>query len=232
VLAGFDRTTAGLLYLALVFVPLLTFSVGGLSVAGELEDGSLALLCAQPLARSEVFAGKFLGLLAAVWGAVLAGFGATGVVVGVQAGGGNLGAFLSLVGLLLLYGACTLALGTLLSVTLRSRARAIGAAFAAWLFFVYLSDLGTIGLAIARHLSPWQLFALALLNPVEQARVAGTLALTDRLEVLGPVGIFAMDQAGHAGRAGVTALLGVLLVGSTLALVALGLRVFRKAVLS
>ena len=97
----------------------------------------------------------------------------------------------------MVYRASTLAIGTLLSVTLRSRVRAIGAAFAAWLLFVYVSDLGSIGLAIARGLAPAQLFALALLNPVEQARVAGTLALTDRLEVLGPVGIFALD---HLGR--------------------------------
>jgi Cu-processing system permease protein len=228
-LAGFDRTTAGLLNLALVFVPLLTFSVGGLGVAGELEDGSLAMLAAHPLSRAEVYAGKYLGLLAAVWAALLGGFGATGVVVGVEAGGGNVRAFLSLVGLLLVYAASTLALGTLLSVTLRSRVRAVGAAFAAWLLFVYVSDLGTIGLAIARHLAPWQLFALALLNPVEQARVAGTLALTERLEVLGPVGIFALD---HAGAAGVGALLLALCGGSAIALGAVGYGVFRKAVLT
>ena len=63
-LAGFDRTTAGLLNLALLFVPLLGLSLGALGVAGELEDGSLATLLAQPLTRMEVFAGKYLGLLA------------------------------------------------------------------------------------------------------------------------------------------------------------------------
>jgi Cu-processing system permease protein len=227
-LAGFDRTTASLLNLALVFVPLLTFSVGALGIAGELEDGSLAMLMAQPLERSEVFTGKFLGLLAAVWAALLTGFGATGVIVGVYAGG-DASAFLSLLGLLMLYSASTLALGTLLSVTLRTRVRAMGAAFAAWLLFVYVSDLGSIGLAIARGLAPAQLFALALLNPVEQARVAGTLALTDRLEVLGPVGIFALDQLGATG---VAVLLRLLLASTTLALLFVGQRSFRKAVLT
>jgi Cu-processing system permease protein len=227
-LAGFDRTTASLLNLALVFVPLLTFSLGALGVAGEIEDGSLAMLLAQPLTRSEVFVGKLAGLLAAVWVSLLAGFGSTGVIVGLYAGG-NVAAFLSLIGLLFVYSASTLAIGTLLSVVLRSRVRAIGAAFAAWLAFVYLSDLGSIGLAIARGLRPGQLFALALLNPVEQARVAGTLALTDRLDALGPVGIFALD---HLGAAGVVALVHGLLAATALALGALGLRIFRKAVLA
>jgi Cu-processing system permease protein len=227
-LAGFDRTTASLLNLALVFVPLVTFSVGALGIAGELEDGSLALVLAQPLTRAEVFAGKFFGLLAAVWLAQAFGFGATGVIVGLYAGGDAI-AFLSLFGLLAVYSASTLAIGTLLSVLLRSRVRAIGAAFAAWLLLVYLSDLGSIGLAIARHLRPGQVFALALLNPVEQARVAGTLALTHRLDVLGPAGIFALD---HLGAGGVVLLIHVLLGASALALAALGLGIFRKAVLA
>jgi Cu-processing system permease protein len=228
-LAGFDRTTASLLNLALVFVPLLTFSVGALGVAGELEDGSLALVLAQPITRDEVFAGKFFGLLAAVWIALLCGFGATGVIVGVYSGGGNVGAFLALLGLLAVYSAATLAIGTLLSVALRSRVRAIGAAFAAWLAFVYVSDLGAIGLAIARGLRPGQLFALALFNPVEQARVAGTLALTDRLDALGPVGIFALD---HLGASGVAALLHGLMAATAIGLGVVGLRIFRKAVLA
>jgi Cu-processing system permease protein len=227
-LAGFDRTSAGVLNLALVFVPLVTFMAGALALSGEIEDGSLAMLLSQPLTRAEVFVGKFLGLLAAVWASILCGFGTTGVVVGLYAGG-NARSFLSLVGLLLVYSASTLAIGTLLSVTLRSRVRATGAAFAAWLLFVYVSDLGSIGLAIARGLAPGQLFVLALMNPVEQARVAGTLALTDRLEVLGPVGIFALD---HLGARGVSVLLHGLLALSAVALLLAGQRIFRKAVLS
>jgi len=170
-LAGFDRTTAGLLNLALLFVPLITLSLGGLGLAGELEDGSLAVLLAQPLTRGEVYLGKYLGLLGAVGASIFAGFGAAGLVITAVAGGGNAVAFLQLVGLAVLLAAATLALGTLLSAALSSRAKAVGGAFAAWLVIVYGSDLGAIGLAAARSLSPAQVFALALLNPVEQARV-------------------------------------------------------------
>ena len=92
-LAGFDRTTASLLNLALLFVPMVTLSLGGLGIAGDLEDGSLAMLLAQPITRLEAYAGKYLGLLAAVSAAVLIGFGATGVIVAVSAGGGNAAAF-------------------------------------------------------------------------------------------------------------------------------------------
>ena len=215
-LAGFDRTTASLLNLALLFVPLVTLSLGGLGIAGELEDGSLALLLSQPLTRAEAYAGKYLGLLAAVSASILIGFGVPGVIVGISAGGGNVRGFAMLVALTLLLGAATLSIGTLLSVALRARARVIGAAFAVWLLLVYVSDLGTIGLTIARNLGPAQIFVLALLNPVQQARVLGTLTLSQRLDVLGPVGVFGLDRFGASGLT--TLLLGVLLVTTAMPL--------------
>lgn len=228
-LAGFDRTTAGLLNLALLFVPLVTLSLGGLGVAGELEDGSLAVLLANPVTRAEVFVGKYLGLFFSVSAAILTGFGATGIIIGVAAGGGDLGAFLGLVGISVALAAATLAIGTLLSTWLRGRAKVVGAAFAMWLLLVYVSDLGTIGLAVARNLAASQVFGLALLNPVEQARVLGTLVLTHRPEVLGPVGIYGLDRFGASGL--VAVLGGALLAFTVLPLLA-GWSSFRKVVIT
>lgn len=225
-MAGFDRTAASLLNLALLFVPLLTLSVGGLSLAGELEDGALGSLLSQPVTRLEVYAGKYLGLFAAVSFAVLGGFGACGLVVGLTSGG-DAAVFVYLVALLLLFSAATLGVGTLLSAWLGSRAKVVGAAFVTWLSFVYVSDLGTIGLAVARQLSARQVFALALFNPVQQARVLGTLALTDRPELLGPVGIWGQDTFGVFGLA--ATLVAALTLTALLALGA-GYAAFRKVV--
>lgn len=226
-LAGFDRTSASLLNLVLLFVPLLTLALGGLGIAGELEDGSLSMVLAQPVTRAEVFAGKYLGLLASVWMAILTGFGITGVVIGVSVGGAAL-SFLGLVALTLLLSAATLSLGTLLSIAMRSRARAAGAAFGTWLVLVYLSDLGTIGLAAARALSPAKVFALAVLNPVQSARLLGTLALSDRLDVLGPAGLYGIDRFGEHG---IVALLAGLLLAAALIPLAAGYQLFRHEVI-
>jgi Cu-processing system permease protein len=224
-LAGFDRTTASVLNLALLFVPLVTLTLGGLAIAGALEDASMGALLAQPVTRLEVYVGTYGGLFAAVGAAVCTGFGATGLIVGARTGAGNVQAFLGLVGLMLLLGAATLALGTLLSVALRTRARVVGAAFSAWLLLVYVSDLGVIGLTIARNLRPAQVFVLALLNPVEQARVLGTLLLSDRLDVLGPVGVFGLDTFGASG---LVALLATALAAMAVTTLAAGYALFRK----
>lgn len=224
-IAGFDRTTAGLLNLALLFVPLITLSLGGLTIAGDLEDGSMGGVLAQPVTRLEVYVGTYAGLLAAVVAALCTGFGVTGLLVGFFAGGGDVEPFLGLAGLLLLLGAATLAVGTLLSVALQTRARVAGAVFAIWLLLVYVSDLGVIGLTIARNLRPEQVFVLALLNPVQQARVLGTLFLSERLDVLGPVGLFGLDQLGFVG---LVTLLATMLAGTALGTLAAGYLVFRK----
>jgi Cu-processing system permease protein len=225
--AGFDRTTASLLNLVLLFVPLLTLSLGSLGIAGEVEDGALGFLLAQPISRAEVYAGKYLGSLAAVSSAIAVGFGATGVVVGVAAGG-DAKVFLALVLRTVLLAAATLAIGTLLSSALLSRARVIGAAFSAWLLLVFLSDLGTIGIAIARDLSAEKILALALLNPIEEARVLGTMFLSDRADVLGPAGLSAIDLFGRSGTIAVAA---CGLIASALIALSLGYGLFRKAVI-
>lgn len=226
-LSGYDRTAASLLNLAIVFAPLVSLSLGGLGVAGELEDGSLGTVLAQPLTRLEVYAGKFLGLLGAVGSSILLGFGATGVLVGLFGGGGNAATFAALLGVVLLLSATTLAFGTLLSVALRTRARVVGAAFAAWLVLVYVSDLGAIGLIVARRLDPAQVFAMALANPVQEARVLGTLALSRRLDVLGPAGVYGLDRFGEAG------VIALLTAGSLVfaaASLAAGYALFRKTI--
>ncbi len=225
-LAGFDRTTASVLNLALVFVPLLALAVGALGVAGELEDGVLAMLLAQPLTRAEVWVGKYVGQLAALAIAVSSGFGATALVIAGSVGGAHAGGFLALVGVVLLLGAATLAIGGALAVAARGRARVIGAVVALWLGLVYVSDLGTIGLSIARNLRPGQVFALALMNPVQQARVLGTLALAPAPDVLGPVGLFGIDRLGANGLA--LLLVGVLVAAAATPL-AVGYALFRKA---
>ena len=79
-LAGFGRTSAGLINLVLLVVPLMALSAGAGSIASDRERGMLAYLLAQPVSRTEVLIGKFLGLAAALLASICLGFG---VVAGV-----------------------------------------------------------------------------------------------------------------------------------------------------
>ncbi|MCZ7578292.1 MAG: ABC transporter permease [Dehalococcoidia bacterium] len=78
---GFNRTTAGLINLCILLVPLLSLVLGAAAIAGERERGTLATLLSQPISAAELLAGKYVGLTIAVWSAIALGFGAAGFLV-------------------------------------------------------------------------------------------------------------------------------------------------------
>ena len=220
----FDRSTVGLLNLVFLFVPLLTLPLGAASFSGELEDGTLATIVAQPVTRAEVFGGKLAGLIAAMTLSIGVGFGAAAVLLGVG-GRVSVASFGVLVLGAWLVGVVMTSVGVLLAVLARSRVRALAAAMAAWVAFVFLCDFGVLALAAGRLLGPDALFTLAVANPLEAVKTLVALFVTRRLEVLGPVGVHAVQVLGRGGLAAA-------LAGSIAAWVALatgaGLWVFRR----
>jgi ABC-type transport system involved in multi-copper enzyme maturation permease subunit len=223
-IAALDRTAAALLNLVLLFVPLLTLPLGATSFSGEAEDGTLPYLLSQPVTRGEVFLGKLLGLEVAMTLSLALGFGAAGAWVGARGGVGT-GAFLALAGGAWLLGVVTTTLGVLLSVLSRGRARALAAAVAAWLALVFLCDFGVLALAAARALGPSTLFGVSIANPLQAAKTLSALAISERLEILGPVGVHAVRELGRAGLG--FALAGTLVAWTALAGAGAWLR-FRK----
>jgi len=222
--AGFGRTTAGLINLILLIVPLMGLTLGALALAGEREKGTLIYLLAQPVSGGELLLGKFIGLALALTAALVIGFGLTGVLMAFAGGGGDFVIYLTLLALSVLLGIASLSLGFLISAAVRRAATAVGLALFLWLALVYFGDLGLMGTAVVLQLDIQQLLALALVNPLQVFKIAAVLDLRDNLEVLGPAGIYAFRTYGAA--------LWPLLVGLLLAWVvapfALAARVFKK----
>lgn len=196
--AGFGRTTAGLINLILLIVPLMGLTLGAISLASEREKGTLIYLMAQPISSSELLLGKFVGLALALTTALLIGFGLTGVLMVFAGGGGDFGVYLTLLVLSVLLAIASLSLGFLISAAVRRAATAVGLALFLWLVLVYFGDLGLMGTAVVMQLDVEQLLALALINPLQVFKVAAVLDLRDNLEVLGPAGIYAFRTYGAA----------------------------------
>src|SRR5690606_22185651 len=55
---GFGRTSAGLLNLMLLMVPLIGLTIGAQAIVGDRQDRSLDYLLAQPVSPLEVYVGK------------------------------------------------------------------------------------------------------------------------------------------------------------------------------
>src|SRR3990167_4885475 len=96
--AGFGRTTASLLNLVFLIVPLMGLLLGAMSVASEREQGTLTTLLAQPVTAGEILLGKFLGTAAALVATLLLGFGLSGLVISWYGGVVRFGGGLGLVG--------------------------------------------------------------------------------------------------------------------------------------
>jgi Cu-processing system permease protein len=201
--ASFGRTAASLINLVLLVVPLMALTLGAGSLAGERERGTLHYLLSQPINRAEVLLGKYLGLAAALLGALALGFGLSGFIIacyGGQAdtlyGGTGVGTYSLLTIFAFTLALGMLSLGFLISVSTRKAAVATGVALFFWLTLVFIGDLGLMGTALAFKVPIRTLFHLALVNPLQVFKMSTLMSINATLDVLGPAGIYAMQTYG------------------------------------
>lgn len=196
--AGFGRTTAGLLNLVMLVVPIMALAAGASAIAGERERGTLLYMLAQPVSRSQVLLGKYIGLAMALLCSLGAGFGLSAIVLAWRAGGVGVSAYALLVGLTALLALSMLAVGIFISVVSRRSSIATGLGLFAWLTLVFVSDLGLMASSVLFRLRVQEVFALASLNPLQAFKMTVIIGMNASLDVLGPVGAYASHTLGAA----------------------------------
>lgn len=194
--SGFGRTSAALVNLVLLVVPLMGLTLGAMSLAGERERRTLEQLLVLPIRPGEVFWAKVAGLSAALCAALTAAFALSGLVLAFRGGLGNSLLYAASLLATLLLALASLSLGLCISACSRRTAAAVGAALLAWFFFVFLSDLGLLGTSLAVRLHPEALLASAWFNPLTLYRLLAVDSLGGHLDMLGPAGQCAQDFLG------------------------------------
>jgi Cu-processing system permease protein len=194
--AGFGRTTASLINLVLLVVPLMALTIGASSLAGEREANTLSYLLAQPVTRTEVLVGKYLGLATALLASLSLGFGISGLAIALSGGGADAGSYGQIVVLAYLLALTMLSVGFLISTLTSKTSVAVGIALFVWLILVFFGDLGLMGTALVMRLEIGQLFTLALLNPLQVFKMAAVRGIHATLDVLGPAGLYAVRSYG------------------------------------
>lgn len=213
-------SVASLSSLSVYLVPLIALMLSFPALVGELERGTLLLLLTYPVARWQIVVGKFVGHLAILMLAVLVGYGAPAIVTGLQGDNGWVGwqNYLAMMGSSVLLGAAFIALGYLVSASVRERATAAGLAIGVWLVFVVLYDIGLLGLLLAdsdQRISPALFSSLMLINPTDAYRifnlmgsggaslVSGLAGLADqvRLSVMLPIAVITLWVIAPLGAA-------------------------------
>jgi Cu-processing system permease protein len=221
---GFARVTLSLMNLVLFVVPLLGLLLGVTSITTA--GGTLPLLLAQPVSRSEVYLGKYLGLALALTVAQAVGFGAGGVAIAFHAGADQLRGFVVLAALSFALGWLTVAVSLLIGVLWTDRLKSIPAALGLWLVLVVAYDLVVLGATAALRGVPLQtlLFPALILNPVDLVRVLTTLA-TGSGALFGPTSAVLVRFFGTGG--GIAIGLATLVIETVVPL-ALGVWLFRR----
>lgn len=197
--------------LSVYLIPLIALMLSFDALVGEFERGTMLLLLTYPVTRWQVIVGKFLGHVLILFIAVLFGYGGAMLIMLALTGGSIEGwqAYVSMMASSLALGAVFIALGYLLSVLVRERSTAAGAAIGLWLVFVVLYDLILFGVLLLDEgqMIGQDLFAvLMLLSPTDSYRILN-LSLFETVSQ-------AAGMAAVASRAGISAvvLAGVILL--------------------
>jgi len=157
--------------LSVYLVPLAALALGYGTVVGARERGTLELLYSLPLPREGVLVGKFLGRAATFAAGVTLGLAAGGLLVVVRYGIGLVPAYLHYLLTAVAVGVAFLSVGVCLSVVASGKARALGAALLAWVWFVLVYDLVALGAVVAFDPPQWALTAITVGNPADALRV-------------------------------------------------------------
>jgi Cu-processing system permease protein len=175
----FARTSASLVQLVVLVVPLASLLMGVLALSPE--RGTAELLFSQPVSRPTILWGKLLGLLAALAAAELIGFGLAGAVVFSSAGEEGGGGYALLVLGSVLLTAAFLAIAALLAAGAvgRKRTRALALAVVIWFAAVILLDLVALGVAslLPSAAASRLLIASVLANPAGAVRTGALLGI-------------------------------------------------------
>lgn len=197
---GFTGTSRALLsfsHALLLLLPLLALMASAPVVQRARDDGSLELLCAQPLSPAAWFAAvvavRYLVLVVplavvmvalALWGQLAQGDPVPWTFLGrsLAVSAALLWAFTGL--------------GMAISVNVRSPARVITYLVLVWALSVALLDFALIGVMLRWRLDAHAVFVLAAANPVEAARLALLSSLEPDLAAFGPVGFYLANRIG------------------------------------
>lgn len=196
---GSARVAFSLSHALVLLLPLVALTAAAPSIGRARDDGSLELLCSQPLGRGAYLVAITLVRVVAIVAPVAALFVAVALWGAIVHGQSVPWAYLARSLAVLAALAWGFAgIGFLISTVVRHPVRVLTYVVLIWAAAVALLDAGLIGVLLRWRLDARAVFALAALNPVEDARLALLSGIDRDLSTLGPVGFFLVGKLGDA----------------------------------
>ena len=192
--SALDVSVISLASLSVYLIPLIALMLSFDAMVGEFERGTMMLLLTYPVTRFQVIMGKFIGHVMILSIAIIAGYGGAIILTILFTDASTEGwqAYVLMMISSLLLGAIFIALGYMVSVLVRERATAAGAAIGLWLVFVVLYDLFLFGALLLdeEQLIGQQLFSmLMLISPTDTYRILNLSMFDGVSQVAGIAGV-------------------------------------------
>lgn len=192
-LRGVGAVVDGLLAVGLLVPPLFGILLASGVVSGSREQGSLAMVAAQPVSRRAIAWGIYIGVTATVWASVAIGIGLAAVVTAPAVTATDLPRLAVAAGATLLAGTAGVGLGVLVSTLSGGRAQATAIAVAVWFLIALGIDVVLVTFTPV-GIGPMGMTAVTIANPIAALRTLALLA-TDPT-ALGPFQVFLEERLG------------------------------------
>ncbi len=197
-LRGVGSVVDGLIAVGVLIPPLFGILLGAGTIAGAREQGSLAMVAAQPIPRKAITWGVFIGMTLTVWASVGIGLGLVAVVTAPVVTTADLTGLATVVAVTLAAGTAGVGLGVALSTLGSGRGQATAVAVAVWFMVALGIDVVLVVLAPVA-LGPTGLLVVTLVNPMAIIRTLAFLVADPK--ALGAFGAFLTDRFGEARAA-------------------------------
>jgi Cu-processing system permease protein len=205
----FTRTSASIINLGGFLIPLFALLLGVFSFITN--QGYFEILVTQPISRSKVLLGRYLGLLLTILAASLLGFGLPGALIALVIGVVGAQSYLLVVVYSMMLAMVFTGLSVLISLLARRRQIALGMALGVWVFYELVYGMLMLGTTL--YLAPTVLKTVLLAglmgNPVDIVRVLSLLQIGGP-HLYGPAGATLVKLTGSAGMATLYGVLGLL----------------------
>jgi Cu-processing system permease protein len=205
----FTRTSASIINLGGFLIPLFALLLGVFSFITN--QGYFEILVTQPISRSKVLLGRYLGLLLTILAASLLGFGLPGALIALVIGVVGAQSYLLVVVYSMMLAMVFTGLSVLISLLARRRQIALGMALGVWVFYELVYGMLMLGTTL--YLTPTVLKTVLLAglmgNPVDIVRVLSLLQIGGP-HLYGPAGATLVKLTGSAGMATLYGVLGLL----------------------
>jgi ABC-type transport system involved in multi-copper enzyme maturation permease subunit len=198
-LSGVGPASATLVNLGVLLPSLMGLVLGAGAIVGAREQGTLAMMAAQPMARGSIATGALVGLTGALWATLGLGFGVALLLMSGVARASDVPALATLIGATAAVAAASVSIGLAVSSVAGTRSQAVAGAVGVWIVAALGVDLALAALAPTVHLGPAGLFVAVLLDPLEAGRILALLGTNFQGTALGPFGAYLVTTFGVVG---------------------------------